>query len=110
MFDVGHGPDAPSCFSLSIIGEKILLEIQRKNVRTSSDWVYEIWFEVKGKKDLKSFISSSLTYVSKCSIKERENCKNQIAHKLVTLMLLGLKILSKVKVPQFFDTSLGYIS
>ncbi|KAG5611327.1 hypothetical protein H5410_022608 [Solanum commersonii] len=78
-------------------GEKILLKIQRKNVRTSSDWVYEIWFEVKGKKDLKSFISSSLIYVPKCSIKERENCKNQIAHKLVTLMLLGLKILSKVK-------------
>ncbi|KAG5611355.1 hypothetical protein H5410_022636 [Solanum commersonii] len=63
------------------------LEIQRKNVRTSRDWVDEIWFEVKGKKYLKSFISSSLTYVSKYSIKERGNCKNQIAQKLVTLIL-----------------------
>ncbi|KAH0745648.1 hypothetical protein KY285_007305 [Solanum tuberosum] len=55
--------------------ENILLEIQRKNVRTSRDWVDDKWVEVEGKKDIKSFISSSLTYVSRCTIKELGNCE-----------------------------------
>ncbi|XP_049370769.1 uncharacterized protein LOC125835705 [Solanum verrucosum] len=65
-------------------GENILLEIQRKNMRTSRDWVDEKWVEVKGKIDIKSFISSSLNDVSKCSIKEPDNCKKQMALKLVS--------------------------
>ncbi|KAH0775966.1 hypothetical protein KY290_007377 [Solanum tuberosum] len=65
-------------------GENILLEIQRKNMRTSRDWVDDKWVEVKGKIDIKSFISSSLNDVSKCSIKEPDNCKKQMAPKLVS--------------------------
>lgn len=55
---------------MSIIGENILLETERKNVRTSRDWVDDKWVEVEGKKDIKSFINSSSTYVSTRSIKE----------------------------------------
>ncbi|KAF3615755.1 hypothetical protein FXO37_35368 [Capsicum annuum] len=59
------------------------LEIPRKNVRVSRDWIDNKWVEVKGKKDIKSFISSSLNDESKCSIKEPGNCENQMAPKLV---------------------------
>ncbi|PHT24813.1 hypothetical protein CQW23_35521 [Capsicum baccatum] len=64
-------------------GENRLLEIPRRNVRISRDWIDNKWVEVKGKKDIKSFISSSLNDVSKCSIKEPGNCENQMAPKLV---------------------------
>ncbi|KAM3201723.1 hypothetical protein P3L10_034086 [Capsicum annuum] len=64
-------------------GKNRLLEIPRKNVRISRDWIDDKWVEVKGKKDIKSFISSSLNDVSKCSIKEPRNCENQMAPKLV---------------------------
>ncbi|XP_055827592.1 uncharacterized protein LOC129895843 [Solanum dulcamara] len=66
-------------------GENMLLEIQRKNLRTSRDWIDDKWVEVKGKKDIKSFISSSLAELSKCSIKEPGNCENQMAPKLVAM-------------------------
>ncbi|PHT99546.1 hypothetical protein BC332_29334 [Capsicum chinense] len=64
-------------------GENRLLEIPKKNVRISRDWIDNKWVEVNGKKDIKSFISSSLNDVSKCSIKEPRNCENQMAPKLV---------------------------
>ncbi|XP_006351004.1 uncharacterized protein [Solanum tuberosum] len=64
-------------------GENILLEIQRKNVRTSRDWVDDKWIEVEQKKDMKSFIGSSLTYASRGSINEPENCENQMAPRLM---------------------------
>ncbi|KAM3328127.1 hypothetical protein P3S68_033589 [Capsicum galapagoense] len=64
-------------------GENRLLEIPKKNVRISRDWIDNKWVEVNGKKDIKSFISSSLNDVSKCSIKEPGNCENQMAPKLV---------------------------
>ncbi|PHT64616.1 hypothetical protein T459_29041 [Capsicum annuum] len=64
-------------------GENRLLEIPRKNVRISRDWIDNKWVEVTGKKDIKSFISWSLNDVSKCSIKEPGNCENQMAPKLV---------------------------
>ncbi|PHT99557.1 hypothetical protein BC332_29345 [Capsicum chinense] len=64
-------------------GKNRLLEIPRKNVRISRDWIDDKWVEVKGKKDIKSFISSSLNDVSKCSIKELRNYENQMAPKLV---------------------------
>ncbi|PHT30910.1 hypothetical protein CQW23_27247 [Capsicum baccatum] len=60
-----------------------LLEIPKKNVRISRDWIDNKWVEVNGKKDIMSFISSSLNDVSKCSIKEPGNCENQMAPKLV---------------------------
>ncbi|KAH0713542.1 hypothetical protein KY289_009501 [Solanum tuberosum] len=64
-------------------GENILLEIQRKNVRTSRDWVDDKWIEVERKKDIKSFIGSSLTHASRCSINEPENCENQMTPRLM---------------------------
>ncbi|KAM3283511.1 hypothetical protein P3S67_027156 [Capsicum chacoense] len=64
-------------------GEKRLLEIPKKNVWISRDWIDNKWVEVNGKKDIKSFISSSLNDLSKCSIKEPGNCENQMAPKLV---------------------------
>ncbi|PHT30928.1 hypothetical protein CQW23_27265 [Capsicum baccatum] len=64
-------------------GENRLLEIPKKNVRISRDWIDNKWVEVNGKKDIMSFISSSLNDVSKCSINEPGNCKNQMAPKLV---------------------------
>ncbi|PHT30926.1 hypothetical protein CQW23_27263 [Capsicum baccatum] len=66
-------------------GENRLLEIPKKKVRISRDWMDNKWVEVNGKKDIKSFISSSLNDVSKCSIKEPGNCENQMAPKLVAL-------------------------
>uniref|UniRef100_A0A3Q7IS61 BAH domain-containing protein n=1 Tax=Solanum lycopersicum TaxID=4081 RepID=A0A3Q7IS61_SOLLC len=62
-------------------GENMLLEIQRKNLRTSRDWIDGKWVEVEGKKDIKS----SLTDLSKCSIKEHGNCEKQMAPKLVAM-------------------------
>ncbi|XP_055832335.1 uncharacterized protein LOC129901224 isoform X2 [Solanum dulcamara] len=79
-FDVCRSGHLPVYFP---VGENILLEIQRKNVRTSRDWVDDKWVEVEGKKDIKLFISLSLTYVSRCSIKDPGNCENQMAPKLV---------------------------
>ncbi|KAF3638776.1 putative calponin -like proteiny domain-containing protein-like [Capsicum annuum] len=64
-------------------GENRLLEIPKKNVWISRDWIDNKWVEVNGKKDIKSFISSSLNDVSKCSIKEPGNCEKQMAPKLV---------------------------
>ncbi|KAM3328130.1 hypothetical protein P3S68_033592 [Capsicum galapagoense] len=64
-------------------GENRSLEISKKNVRISRDWIDNKWVEVNGKKDIKSFISSSLNDVSKCSINESGNCENQMAPKLV---------------------------
>ncbi|PHT99545.1 hypothetical protein BC332_29333 [Capsicum chinense] len=40
-------------------GENKTLEIERKNVRISRDWIDDKWVEVKGKKCIKSSISSS---------------------------------------------------
>lgn len=70
-------------FLISIIGENISLEIQRKNVRTSRDWVDAKWIEVEPKKDTKSFIDSSLTYASRFNINEPESCENQMAPRLM---------------------------
>ncbi|MCD7451707.1 hypothetical protein HAX54_013090 [Datura stramonium] len=64
-------------------GENRLLEIERKNVRISRDWIDDKWVKVEGKKDIMTFISSSLSDVSKCSIKEPGNCENLMAPKLV---------------------------
>lgn len=66
-------------------GENMLLEIQRKNLRTSRDWIDGKWAEVKGKKDIKSFIRSSLTDLSNCRTKEPGNYKSQMAPKLVAM-------------------------
>ncbi|XP_075080706.1 uncharacterized protein LOC107766548 [Nicotiana tabacum] len=57
-------------------GENRLLEFQMKNVRASRDWIDNKWIEVKRKTDIKSFISSSLTEVSKCSIKVESTSKH----------------------------------
>ncbi|KAJ8526213.1 hypothetical protein K7X08_028690 [Anisodus acutangulus] len=64
-------------------GENRLLEIERKNVRISRDWINDKWMEVEGKKDRKCFISSTLPEVSKCSIEESGNRGNKMAPKLV---------------------------
>ncbi|XP_027768660.1 uncharacterized protein LOC107003636 [Solanum pennellii] len=78
-FDVSGSGDLQLYFP----GENISLEIQRKNVRTSRDWVDAKWIEVEPKKDIKSFIDSSLTYASRFNINEPESCENQMAPRLM---------------------------
>ncbi|KAG5574392.1 hypothetical protein H5410_054526 [Solanum commersonii] len=75
-------------------GENMLLEIQRKNLRTSRDWIDDKWVEVKGKKDIKSFVSSSLTDLSKCRIKEHGNCENKMVPKLVAMKTTNCQFLN----------------
>ncbi|XP_049353371.1 uncharacterized protein LOC125817908 [Solanum verrucosum] len=75
-------------------GENMLLEIQRKNLRTSSDWINDKWVEVKGKKDIKSFVSSSLTDLSKCRIKQHGNCENKMVPKLVAMKTTNCQFLN----------------
>ncbi|KAH0713905.1 hypothetical protein KY289_009864 [Solanum tuberosum] len=79
----GFGVSGSGVLQVYIPGENILLEIQRKNVRTSREWVDDKWVEVERKKDINSFISSSLTCLSSCSINEPGNCENQMAPRLV---------------------------
>ncbi|XP_015165774.1 uncharacterized protein [Solanum tuberosum] len=79
----GFGVSGSGVLQVYFPGENILLEIQRKNVRTSREWVDDKWVEVERKKDINSFISSSLTCLSSCSINEPGNCENQMAPRLV---------------------------
>ncbi|WMV53851.1 hypothetical protein MTR67_047236 [Solanum verrucosum] len=79
----GFGVSGSGDLQVYFPGENILLEIQRKNVRTSREWVDDKWAEVERKKDINSFISSSLTCLSSCGINEPGNCENQMAPRLV---------------------------
>uniref|UniRef100_M0ZXI9 Uncharacterized protein n=1 Tax=Solanum tuberosum TaxID=4113 RepID=M0ZXI9_SOLTU len=67
-------------------------------MRTSRGWIDDKWLEVKGKKDIKSFINSSLSDVSKCSIKEPDKCEKQ--------MLPSLWHLKTTKWRQLLNTQL----
>ncbi|KAM3283512.1 hypothetical protein P3S67_027157 [Capsicum chacoense] len=76
-FDVYGSGHLQVFFPEQIVGDS------KEELRISRDWIDNKWVEVNGKKDIKSFISSSLNDVSKCSIKEPGNCENQMAPKLV---------------------------
>lgn len=42
-----------------ILGEDMFLKLQRKNVRTSRDWVGNRWVDIKAKPDIQSYLSEN---------------------------------------------------
>lgn len=51
-----------------ILGEDMFLKLQRKNVRTSRDWVGNRWVDIKAKRDILSYLSENASPSLKLSM------------------------------------------
>jgi hypothetical protein len=51
-----------------ILGEDLFLKLQRKNVRTSRDWVGNRWVDIKAKPDILSYLSENASPSLKLSM------------------------------------------